>query len=115
MPVIHIFHHGGGIESYRMLARVCADAAAVLDVPATKVWAMWHPVDKQMVHRPDWDASDKPGPIVRLFCRRSHSTARVQALMQGLRNGLADELGCTATSIFVQVVRVDDEEVLNVT
>lgn len=34
--------------------------------------------------------------------------------MQSLRTSLSAELSCPATSVFVHVVRVDDEDVMNV-
>lgn len=114
MPVIHIFHQGGGFQVRKILRDVCADVAQTLEVPVTKVWALWHPVDREMFHRPDWDEDPGRGPIVRVFCRRSHAATRVQAMMQTLRNSLSVALGCGTTSIFVQVIRVDDEEVINV-
>lgn len=114
MPVIHVFHHDDGAQARATLARMCAEVAAALEVPEDKVWGLWHPVSRAMVHRPDWDKASDRGPIVRVFCRRSHGGARVQALMQAVRASLGGALGCSPTSVFVQVVRVDDEEVLNV-
>jgi len=114
MPVIHVFH-GDCAQAGATLARMCTEVALTLEVPVNKVWGLWHPVSPAMVHRPDWDSASDRGPIVRVFCRRSHPRARVLALMQAVRTSLGGALGCPPASVFVQVIRVDDEEVLNVT
>jgi len=72
------------------------------------------PVEAAEVFRWDRENHGVCGPIVRVFCRRSHGRDRVQAAMQTLRTSLARELRCSPSMVFVQVVRVDDEEVLNV-
>ncbi len=114
MPVIHIHHPSSPADVPRVLKRVCSEGAAAIGVSLEHIWALWHETSRSTVCRPDWNEGSNVGPIVRIFCRRSHPGPRVQALMQSLRTSLSAELSCPATSVFVHVVRVDDEDVMNV-
>lgn len=114
MPIIHIFHHSPNTDIPRSLRRVCHDGSAAIGVPLDRIWALWHEVERATVCRPDWDDGSNQGPIVRIYCRRSHPGTKVLALMHTLRKSLSEELGCSETSVFVQVIRVDDEDILNV-
>jgi hypothetical protein len=114
MPVIHVFHSSEGLVVRDILRVACDDVARAIEAPSGNVWGLWHHVDREMAHRPDWDDDPGRGPIVRVFCRRSHPAARAQAMVRALRKSLGDALGCATTSIFVQIIRVDDEEVFSV-
>jgi hypothetical protein len=114
MPVIHIHHHTSPADIPRILRRVCSEGSLAVGVAIERVWALWHDTPRAFVCRPDWESDSTAGPIVRVFCRRSHAGPRVHALMLALRNSLSAELGCPASSVFVHVVRVDDEDVINV-
>lgn len=114
MPVIHIHHHTIPADVPRLLRRVCSEGSLAVGVAIERIWALWHETTRAAVCRPDWEGDSPGGPIVRVFCRRSHPGPKVHALMRALRSSLSAELGCPETSVFVQVVRVDDEDVLNV-
>lgn len=118
MPTIHIYHPeampaaGGDVSA--VLQSTCAAVSASAGLPADKVWAFWHVTPLAQSCRTDWRADTVQGPLVRMFCKRSHSPERVQRIMRCLRDSLAGSLGCAPGKVFVQVIRVDDEEVLNV-
>ncbi|AHI76721.1 hypothetical protein [Burkholderia thailandensis] len=114
MPVIHILHRhtGDGVSS--LLQQICEAVCAATDIPLDKVWAFWHPVDPALAWRADWYREPRGGPVVRIFCRRSHSAARVQGIVAAVRSTLAAALGCGFSTVFVQVIRVEDEEVFSV-
>ena len=114
MPVIHVYHHSSPPDVTASLTRLCRDGAQAIDVPLERIWALWHDAPRAAVCRPDWNRDEPRGPIVRVFCRRSHARDRVRALMHSLRETLSAELECAPTSVFIQVLRVDDEDVLNV-
>lgn len=97
-----------------MLSRIRDRGAAAVGVPSERLWVLWHEVDRAHVCRPDWSIDHDAGPIVRVFCRRSHPRPRVDALLRSLRQSLSLELSCPERSVFVQAVRVDDEDVINV-
>ena len=54
------------------------------------------------------------GPLVRIFCWRSHTRERVENMVIAVRSALAAALGCGVSTVFVQRIRVNDEEVFNV-
>ncbi len=114
MPVIHVYHPRVAVPMREVLSRLCAQVAANADLPADKVWALSHVVEDGMCSRPDWDGSGSQGPIVRVFCRRSHSRRRVESIVAASRATLAESLSCAVGRVFVQVIRVDDEDVFNI-
>ncbi|MDT8997719.1 hypothetical protein RQP53_00355 [Paucibacter sp. APW11] len=114
MPTIHILHPYDGEQVATILQTVCANVSAVAGLPIDKVWAFWHPVNLAMARRPDWHAGQQCGPMVRMFCRRSHPQDKVHLIMERLRETLATALECGVSSVFIQVIRVNDEEVFNV-
>jgi len=114
MPTIHIYHPCAGNEVAAILQTVCKAVSAGAALPQDKVWAFWHTTPLAQACRPDWRADGAVGPMVRMFCKRGHSPERVQLIMQLLRDSLARALNCAPGQVFVQVIRVNDEEVLNV-
>lgn len=114
MPVIHVFHRVPCEGAHDMLRAMCTEVARAADLPLSKVWGLWHRSEAMAAFRADWEERDDAGPIVRVFCRRSHTAERVQAIMHSVRRSLASSLGAPPAGVFVQVVRVDDEEVLHV-
>jgi hypothetical protein len=114
MPLIHVLHQTTGDGVASLLQRVCREVSVEADIPPDKVWAFWHHIDASMACRPDWKGDFRGGPVVRIFCRRSHSRDRVQAIVAAVRSSLAEGLDCEILTVFVQVIRVDDEEVFNV-
>ncbi|WP_323119911.1 hypothetical protein [Burkholderia alba] len=114
MPVIHIFHRQTDDAAAPPLQAVCEAVSAAADIPPDKVWALWHPVAPAMAWRADWNEAPGGGPVVRIFCRRSHSKARVLSIVAAVRSTLGAALGCAASTVFVQIIRVDDEEVFSV-
>jgi len=114
MPTIHILHPHAGDDVRPVLRDLCADMSAAAGLPADKVWAFWHPIEASMAWCPNWNGEPRGGPVVRIFCRRSHAAEKVRTIVEILRSSLAAALGCGASTVFVQVIRVDDEEVFNV-
>lgn len=114
MPVIHILHQSTAHQVAPLLQQVCAEVTARTDIPSDKVWAFWHHIDPALAWRPDWNSDPQGGPLVRIFCRRSHSRERVQHIALAVRSALAAGLGCGILTVFIQVIRVDDEEVFSV-
>ncbi|WP_261383534.1 MULTISPECIES: hypothetical protein [unclassified Burkholderia] len=101
-------------DANAILRRVCETVSAAADIPPDKVWVFWHPLEPALTWRADWNDDPRAGPIVRIFCRRSHAAERVQRIVATVRESLGAALACAVTSIFVQVIRVEDEEVFNV-
>lgn len=118
MPTIHIYHPSSGDaaggEVTVILQAICAAVCTHAALPQDKVWAFWHNTPLSNACRPDWQPDHVLGPLVRVFCKRGHSPERVQLIMQVLRDSLSRVLGCAPGKVFVQVIRVNDEEVLNV-
>lgn len=113
MPIIHIHHRYAEGNVASLLQKICEEVSSAASIPPDKVWALWHPVDPSLAWRPDWIGDQKGGPIVRIFCRRSHSLERVKSIVAAVRSILAAGLGCEVSTVFVQVIRVDDEEVFS--
>lgn len=111
MPTIHIMHHRLASDTGALLAKLNKDVARASDLSTEKVWIFWHSQPLSMSFIPRWSDDGVDGPIVRVFCRETHSTYKVEAIVDALRTGLSSEFGCKASDIFVQIVRIADKEV----
>ena len=114
MPTIHVMHHSTGDNVKALLRQLCEGISEAAGITPDKVWAFWHPVDPSCAWRADWNNDGSGGPLVRIFCRRSHSREKVGRIVFATRSILAAVLGCEVSRVFVQVMRVDDEEVFSV-
>jgi len=114
MPTIHILHHTTKENVAQLLQQVCEGVSDSAGLAPDKVWAFWHPIAPSLAWRADWNGGQQGGPLVRIFCRRGHSREKVQQIVLTVRSILSTGLGCGISTVFVQVLRVDDEEVFNV-
>jgi hypothetical protein len=113
MPLIHVFHNSQSINDQIALCSICEHVASKTNIPSERVWLLWHHIDEALVRHPHWVRGQVCPPIVRIFCRASHPSRIISAMVAAVRDSLGSVIGCAASAIFVQVIRVADEDVYN--
>jgi hypothetical protein len=114
MPLIHIYYPQREGNVALSLEKLTESISAATGIPEERVWAFCHATDEVLARHPLWRDTATPAPFAQIFCRRSHSRACVENMVAALRESLAAMVSCDADKVFMQVIRVDDEDVFHV-
>ena len=84
-----------------------------LEIPQDLVWVFRHTFDKGEFKRAYWENNKNVAPTLFMTCKNKYPKAKVQELLNGVKNELSKHYQCKNSEIFMAVRRVEDDEVLS--
>ena len=112
MPIIDLYEKKSN-QSLVELDFLVSIISRVLEIPQNLVWVFRHTFDKGDFKRAYWDHNDNFAPTIFMTCKSKYPKAKIQELLDEIKNEISKHYQCKNSEVFMAVRRVESDEVLS--
>ncbi|XOQ14625.1 MAG: 4-oxalocrotonate tautomerase [Shouchella clausii] len=105
MPVITLHSPLDCPTNEELLGKIANTVTKELAIPASHCWVLWNKIEH--AYKQDWLMNPCPAPIVKMVCKQSHSSEKLEALLPKMKQVIALCEGCQEEEIFICVQKIE--------